>query len=155
MLQSKGKEPQIPIKIIEFELRHLDKICEIEKSSFPEPFSDHYLAYLGKLYSETFLVAESNYRAIGYIVAKPDLPRAHILSIAIEKSWRRKRVGLILLRLLIIKLKSKKIKEIALEVGKNNIPAKALYERIGFKQIKEIKNYYPNGEDALAYHLSI
>ena len=156
MLQSKGKDrTPIPIKIIEFEQRHLDKICEIENSSFPEPFSDHYIEYLGRLYSETFLIAESNYQAIGYIVAKSDCSRAHILSIAIENNWRRKRIGLNLLRMLIMKLKSKRINEIFLEVGKNNIPAKALYERIGFKQIKEIKNYYPNGEDALVYHLSI
>jgi len=57
--------------------------------------------------------------------------------------------------MLIIKLKSKKINEIILEVEKNNIPAKTLYERVGFKLIKEIKNYYLNGEDALAYYFKI
>ena len=155
MLLSKGKKRQIPIKIIEFELRHLEKICKIENSSFPEPFSERYLAYLGKQYSETFLIAESNYEAIGYIVAKIDGSRAHILSIAVEGNWRRKRIGLILLQMLIIKLKSRRINEIVLEVEKNNIPAKALYERIGFKPIKEIKKYYPNGEDALVYYFSI
>ena len=156
MLQSKGKEKtQTPIRIIEFELRHLKKICEIENSSFPEPFSDRYLADLGKLYSETFLIAEWNYEAIGYIVAKTDCSRAHILSIAVENNWRRKRIGTILLQMLIIKLKSKRINEIILEVEKNNIPAKTLYERIGFKATKEIKNYYPNGGDALVYYFSI
>jgi ribosomal protein S18 acetylase RimI-like enzyme len=57
--------------------------------------------------------------------------------------------------MLIIKLKSKRINEIILEVGINNIPAKTLYERVGFKLIKEIKNYYLNGEDALVYYFKI
>lgn len=156
MLQPKGKEKtQIPIRIVEFELRHLEKICEIENSSFPEPFSDRYLEELGKLYSDTFLIAESNYEAIGYIVAKIDCSRAHILSIAVENNWKRKRIGFILLQMLIIRLKSKRINEIILEVEKNNIPAKTLYERLGFKVVKKIKNYYLNGEDALVYHLKI
>jgi len=156
MLQSKGKEKtQTPIRISEFELRYLKKICEIENSSFPEPFSGRYLADLGKLYSETFLVAERNYEAIGYIVAKTNCSRAHILSIAVENKWRRKRIGFILLQMLIIKLKSKRINEIILEVEINNIPAKTLYERVGFKLIKEIKNYYLNGEDALVYYFKI
>ena len=157
MLQSKGKEKtQTPIRIIEFEMRHLERICEIENSSFPEPFSNRYLAELGKLYSETFLIAERNYEAIGYIVAKTDCSRAHILSIAIKNNWRRKRIGYVLLQMLIIKLKSKKkIYEIILEVEKNNIPAKTLYERVGFKLVKEIKNYYLNGEDALVYYFRI
>lgn len=155
MLQSKGKEKnQMPIRIIEFEIRHLERICEIENSSFPEPFSDRYLSELGKLYSETFLIAERNYEAIGYIVAKTDCSKAHILSIAVENNWRRKGIGYNLLQMLIIKLKSRKINEIILEVEKNNISAKTLYERVGFKLLKEIKNYYLNGEDALVYHLS-
>jgi ribosomal-protein-alanine N-acetyltransferase len=156
MLQSKRKEEtQTPIRFTEFELRYLEKICEIENSSFPEPFSGRYLSDLGKLYSETFLVAERNYEAIGYIVAKTDCSRAHILSIAVENNWMRKRVGFTLLQMLIIKLKSKRINEIILEVEKNNIPAKTLYEKVGFKLIKEIKNYYLNGEDALVYYLKI
>ena len=157
MLQSKRKEKtQTPIRIIEFELRYLEKIYEIENSSFPEPFSNCYLAELGRLYSETFLIAERNYEAIGYIVAKTDCSRAHILSIAVENNWRRKRIGYVLLQMLIIKLKSKKkIYEIILEVEKNNIPAKTLYERVGFKLVKEIKNYYLNGEDALVYYFRI
>ncbi|WP_455368950.1 ribosomal protein S18-alanine N-acetyltransferase [[Eubacterium] cellulosolvens] len=156
MFKSKAKEnTQKLIRIIEFEQRHLEKICEIENSSFPEPFSDHYLADLGKLYSDTFLIAEWNYDAVGYIVAKTDCSRAHILSIAVENKWRRKQIGFILLQMLIIKLKSKRINEIILEVEKNNIPAKKLYERIGFKLIKEIKNYYLNGEDALLYYFYI
>jgi len=156
MLQSKGKEKtQTSIRITEFELRYLEKICEIENSSFPEPFSGHYLSDLGKLYSETFLVAEKNYEVIGYIVAKTDCSRAHILSIAVKNNWRRKRIGFTLLQMLIIKLKSKRINEIILEVELNNIPAKTLYERVGFKLIKEIKNYYLNGEDALVYYFKI
>jgi ribosomal-protein-alanine N-acetyltransferase len=156
MLQPKVKEKkQTSIRIVEFKIRHLEKIVKIENSSFPEPFSDRYLEDLGTLYSDTFLIAEKNFEAVGYIVAKIDNSRAHILSIAVNNNWKRKRIGFLLLQMLIIKLKSKKINEIILEVEKNNIAAKTLYERAGFKAIKKIKNYYLNGEDAIVYHLKI
>jgi cellulose biosynthesis protein BcsQ len=46
-------------------------------------------------------------------------------------------------------LKNQGIEKIFLEVRKSNIPAKSLYEKIGYKEISVRKKYYSDGEDAV------
>ena len=43
------------------------------------------------------------------------------------------------------------IKKIFLEVRKSNRVAKKLYEKLGFKEISQRKNYYDGKEDAVVF----
>jgi len=142
------------IKITEFEQEHLSQVCEIENSSFSQPFSADYFKQLAQLYPETFLVAEKEDRVLGYVVADTRRGVAHILSIAVREDGRRRCVGLTLMRALIEKLRLREIKEILLEVRKSNVAARSMYERLGFELVGNIRGYY-GGEDAALYNLKL
>lgn len=142
------------IRIMKFRQQHMSEVCEIENSSFSQPFSADYFEQLARLHPETFLVAEKENQVLGYVVADTHRDLAHILSIAIREAWRRRHVGLALMRELIEKLRLEEVKEILLEVRRNNVAARSLYERLGFESAGNIRGYY-GGEDAALYHLKL
>jgi len=144
-----------PPEIVRFQPRHIDQVCMIEDCSFPNPFSRRFLLELSRLYPDTFLVAERQGQVLGYAVAGAHHGQAHILSLAVKEGWRKKHVGLELMRALIENLRSKQVREIVLEVAVTNTAARTLYERLGFEMVDIIGGYYENGEAAAVYHLKL
>ncbi|MBS7622958.1 ribosomal protein S18-alanine N-acetyltransferase [Candidatus Bathyarchaeota archaeon] len=140
--------------ITRFKPQHLGQVCEIENSSFSEPFSADYFEQLAEKYPETFLISEKESRVLGYIVAETYRNKAHILSIAVRDDCRRKRIGSGLLDALIERLRLKEVKEVFLEVRESNVAARSLYEKAGFKLSGRIKGYYGK-DDAVLYHLKL
>jgi ribosomal-protein-alanine N-acetyltransferase len=63
-----------------------------------------------------------------------------IYSISIDKNFRRKHYGENLLKESIKEMKLNGVSSILLYVNMENLPAIRLYEKIGFKKIKEIKD---------------
>lgn len=63
-----------------------------------------------------------------------------IYSISIDKNFRRKRYGENLLKESIKEMRLNGISSILLYVNKENLPAIRLYEKMGFRKIKEIKD---------------
>lgn len=130
--------------IEKFKLSELKRILEIEKNSFPKSAYDRFtfLQYFDILH-DNFLVHVSDSEIItGYIIFYPD---GHIVSIAIDKKYRRKGIGTLLVKEVIHRSKN----DIALvEVRQSNIGALNFYYKIGFKKIGKINNYYGN-EDAV------
>ena len=73
----------------------------------------------------------------------------HITFIAVHPMHKRKGLGKFLLSDLIKRSKSLQTNQIYLEVKKNNEPAKAFYESMGFKTVGNRSNFYKDGSDAL------
>ena len=132
----------------------MSEVCEIENSTFSQPFSADYFEQLARLHPETFLVAYKEDQILGYVVADTYGDTAHILSIAVTEAWRRRHVGLTLMKALIEKLRLREIREVLLEVRRSNVAARSLYERLGFESAGNIRGYY-RGEDAALYHLKL
>jgi ribosomal-protein-alanine N-acetyltransferase len=74
---------------------------------------------------------------------------ADIEGIVVDKEFRNKGYAIELLDFAENELKNQGIEKIFLEVRKSNIPAKSLYEKIGYKEISVRKKYYNDGEDAV------
>jgi ribosomal-protein-alanine N-acetyltransferase len=143
------------LHIVRFQPHQIEQVCTIENTSFPDPFSERFLIELSRLYPDTFLVAERRGQVLGYTVAGAHHDRAHIFSLAVIEEWRRRHVGLKLMRVLTENLRSKAVREIVLEVAEANVAARTLYERLGFKRAYIIRGYYKNGEDAVVYNLRL
>ncbi len=87
---------------------------------------------------------------LGYIVWLKVVDVADILNLFVFPEHRKSGKATALLLETIETLKQAGIKTFYLEVKKSNQQAIYVYEKVGFKVVREIKNYYEN-EDGLAY----
>jgi ribosomal-protein-alanine N-acetyltransferase len=103
---------------------HLEDILVIEWDSFKKPWTEYHF--------------------------KSDLN-----NIAVEKSFRGNGIGIgiHLLRNMELHMKDIKVKSVYLEVSSSNLPARKLYEKMGFVPQGECKDYYAKGDDAVLYTL--
>jgi len=123
---------------------------EIEKESFKDPYSKFTFFILHTLYPKGFLVAELEGKIVGYVSLVKFGRRASLISIAVAKDFRRKGIGEKLLKKVLLDLK---VDKVTLEVRVSNLAAINLYKKMGFKEVKIIKGYYSDGEDALKMEL--
>ena len=126
----------------------IKRIFKIEFSSFNAPYDPLILNYLYETHRETFLVACKD-DVIGYIVGIVDKSEGHIISLAADEDFRRKKVGTLLVERLLEIFREKGVKEIKLEVRKHNMAAQKLYKKLGFLEVRVLSQYYENGEDGI------
>jgi ribosomal-protein-alanine N-acetyltransferase len=130
-----------------FELRDLDRVYEIEASSFNEPYSKYLFYFYHFISPDTFLVIEEDGVIVGYIIGIiKKKSEGHIVSIAVDPSYRNKGYGTKLMLELIKRFKSNNVKIIKLEVDSKNNIAKKFYEHFGFTPIGVIKKYYGHSD---------
>ncbi|UOD35280.1 GNAT family N-acetyltransferase [Deferribacteraceae bacterium V6Fe1] len=121
----------------------LEKII-FDKSNFP--MSIRNLQYHLRV-NNMIAVAEIDNTIAGYCVVFLRKKYARIYSIATNPDFRGKKVASTLLEHILSQTCG--LNYISLEVRKDNIPAIALYEKYGFKTVKEIPCYYGDGCSAL------
>lgn len=139
----------------------IDQIIKINRLSLPENYPYYFFVEHLKEYGAAFYVAEINGEVVGYIMPRIEwgfsnlkqLPslvkKGHVVSIAVLEPYRHKGIGTALLS---ASLKAMKeiygAEEVYLEVRVSNNPAINLYKKFGFKEVKILKHYYADGEDA-------
>ena len=96
---------------------------------------------------EKILVYTKEDDVIGFIQYSKLYEVVDILYIAVDERFRHLGVGSELIDRLCRDLE---IKKIILEVRASNEGAISFYEKNGFTKIRPIKNYYKDGEDAIA-----
>ncbi|RZN57336.1 MAG: ribosomal-protein-alanine N-acetyltransferase [Candidatus Methanomethylicota archaeon] len=143
------------IKIRKANINDLKEIYRIEKESFPDPYPYGLLkAFL--FHPGVYLVAIVEEKIIGYcigIIRNEDI--GHIISIAVDKNYRRRGIGTILLRNTINELMKLGARKIRIEVRESNIAAIKLYEKIGFREKEKIYGYYSDDETAIVMFLEL
>jgi len=148
------------MKIKEVRLQDLKRICILERKIFEEnAFSKQTLKRLIED-NEFFLkieIGKIKKSLAGFvIVIKDRKDRANIINFLINPKYQNHGIGTILLRRIIEELKTiKDIKNIVLNVNVNNHNAIKLYKKHHFKIMKEIDNYYNNGEKSFLMELNI
>ena len=131
----------------------VDRIVEIERLSFTTPWSKY--AFLSEIYNQPiscpFVIEDSRKnKIIGYVIYWIIGDEAHINNIALHPEFRGQGIGEYVLRKIIELIKKAGAKFISLEVRPSNIPARKLYQKLGFRLKAIRKNYYINPrEDAL------
>ena len=131
-------------------MSHVSQIAEIEKLCFNDPWSENSISSELNNPLSYGLVAEDNGIVVGYVGSQSVLDAADMMNIAVAPDYRRNGIGQALVEGLVAHLLQKNVIALLLEVRVSNIPAIALYEKLGFEQVGRRRGYYHNPrEDAL------
>jgi len=143
------------LQISKVESHLLPQVFKVERLCFTSPFPESYIRSLAESGSDSFLVAIEENKVVGYVSALAHGRDAHIASIAVLKEYRRRGIGRALMSELIKLLKLRQFGTVSLEVRKNNTSAIRFYESLGFERVGGIPSYYENGEDAIAFSITL
>jgi ribosomal-protein-alanine acetyltransferase len=127
----------------------LDRLYEIETECFErEAFTKQQIAHLLTDYNSVSLVAKANAEIVGFIIGMIQIERnalmGHILTIDISPTQRQRGIAQKLLQEIEEIFKRKGVKACRLEVREDNAAALSLYQKLGYKKIAKLKNYYGN-----------
>jgi len=136
-------------------LSDLDEVLEIERYSFPTPWSREVYRYdLERNPRARFYCAKSTAsgRVVGYIGSWFVEDECHVGTIAVAREHRGRGIAKLLLAHTAAVALSEGISYVILEVRVNNIPAINVYRTLGFKEVGVRRKYYSDtGEDALIF----
>ena len=138
-----------------FKPNDLKRVFEIENMSFNQSYGIKMFQQLYEM-GVGFLVAEEESYVIGYVLfwLKYEY-QGHIISIAVDKNYRRSGAGTQLLVKAISILSLLKIDTIYLEVNENNVGAVEFYKKFNFKVDRIVPGYYENGDGAMLMYLHL
>lgn len=130
-------------------------LLALERLCFTRPWG--HLSFLAELAAETgynYTAREkcegTDNRLAAYLFFRVIADEMQILRIAVAPDWRRQGVGGQILSTGLQKALEAGAGACFLEVRPSNIPAVALYNRLGFRCVGQRPGYYPEtGEDAL------
>ena len=125
-------------------------LLALEQSCFADPWSEQALRDTLQNRQAVLLAEEDGDRIVGYlgIYLLPD--GAEIVRLAVAPAFRRQGTATRLIREAFRRAEQAGAGSVWLEVRSSNAPARALYERNGFRQEGLRKNYYRHPtEDAI------
>lgn len=135
-----------------FREEDLSRAVEIEKLSFPSPWSEKLLREELERDLARFFAAVWDGELAGYILWWAAPEEAHLINLAVHPKFRRKGVARALLRHLEKTAAAEGARRVTLEVRENNAAAIHLYESEGFQLIAIRRKYYSDDDsDAWIY----
>ena len=138
------------IEIRPMEEAHVPQIAQLEKLCFSDPWSESSIASELSNPLSCWLVAVEGEKLAGYIGSQTVMGETDMMNVAVNPDFRRQGVAQTLILALVEALKAQGSHWLMLEVRDSNVPARALYEKLGFSEVGRRKNYYRNPkEDAL------
>lgn len=151
-------EPMGRIEIRQMTERDLDEVMEIERKSFPSPWSRRlFERELLLPYAHAFVALEvPPDQVLGYLCFWLVERETHILNLAVHPDRRRRGIGSFLLRYGLDYSREKGAGEITLEVRRSNYRAISLYRSFHFQPHGIRPRYYSDsGEDAVIMSLHL
>jgi [ribosomal protein S18]-alanine N-acetyltransferase len=140
----------VTLEIRPLQLRDLSAIEEIERASYPTPWSRSMFAGELAKPSSICLGAFDGERLVGYLIVSRYVDAWHVMNIAVATDYRRRGVASDLLGVLFDRTREDGRRGYTLEVRVSNAGAISLYERLGFERRGVRRGYYTdNREDAL------
>ncbi|WP_296854094.1 ribosomal protein S18-alanine N-acetyltransferase [uncultured Methanobrevibacter sp.] len=141
------------MKVRKFVPKDLKRVFEIENMSFDQSYGINMFQQLYEM-GIGFLVAEKDDYVVGYVMFWVKYEnQGHIISIAVDKNYRRQGAGTELLIRAISILSMLPIDAIYLEVRESNAGAVVFYERFNFIKDRVVPGYYESGEGAIIMYL--
>jgi ribosomal-protein-alanine N-acetyltransferase len=139
------------IEIRTLESRDLDAVEEIERASYPTPWSrSMFAAELQKPSSLAIGAYHDSGELVGYAIVSRYVDAWHVMNIAVVPEFRRRGIAQSLLERLFAVTSTDPRRGYTLEVRISNAEAIRLYERLGFEARGVRRGYYTdNREDAL------
>ena len=138
-----------------FKPTDLKRVFEIENMSFDQSYGINMFQQLHNM-GIGFLVAEEEGYVVGYVLFWIKYEnQGHIISIAVDKNYRRRGCGTQMLVKAISILSLLNLDTIYLEVNEKNEGALEFYRQFSFKQDRVVPGYYENGDAAVVLYLSL
>jgi ribosomal-protein-alanine N-acetyltransferase len=140
------------IEFRKLKLRDLNSIEEIERSSYPTPWSRSMFA--GELAKPSSIclgaIDTERNELVGYLIISRYVDAWHVMNVAVADPYRRRGIAIGLMERLFEDTSRDGRRGYTLEVRVSNEAAIRLYERLGFKARGIRRGYYTdNREDAL------
>jgi len=131
---------------------HISDILKTEQECFSAPWTENLISNQIEKEDSLFLVALADGQFAGYISGDIVVGEVYINNIAVRSEFRGRGIGQALLKDFIGRLCDNDL--ITLEVRVGNTPARRLYEKCGFVNLGERKNFYHDPvENACIYTL--
>jgi ribosomal-protein-alanine N-acetyltransferase len=130
----------------------LDEVLDIERQSFPEPWSRGMFLHELKLPFSKSIVARADdppHDLLGYICWWLVGDEIQILNVAVHQERRRQGIGRALVELVLVEVEAQHVSTITLEVRRESAAALALYRSFGFTESGMRRHYYGHGADAV------
>jgi ribosomal-protein-alanine N-acetyltransferase len=144
------QERPLDVDLRPLEVRDLSAIEEIERASYPTPWSRSMFASELAKPSSICIGAFHEERLVGYMIISRYVDAWHVMNIAVAAEARRHGIATRLLQRLFEVTAGQERRGYTLEVRVSNTGAIDLYEQIGFRQRGIRRGYYTdNREDAL------
>jgi ribosomal-protein-alanine N-acetyltransferase len=138
------------IEIKRLTLRDLNAIEEIERRSYPTPWSRSMFASELSKPSSVCLGAFDEERLVAYVIVSRYVDAWHVMNVAVDPMYRRRGLARRLLSMLFELTEHDERRGYTLEVRVSNTGAIELYEKLGFRASGVRRAYYTdNREDAL------
>lgn len=136
----------------------MEAIMALITKDLSEPYSIYTYRYFIHNWPKLCFLAMYGEKCVGAIVCKLDLHknmirRGYIAMLAVEKEYRRHKIGTNLVVRAISAMIEDSCDEVVLETEVSNTAALRLYENLGFVRDKRLFRYYLNGVDALRLKL--
>ncbi len=138
------------VELRRLEAGDLDEVEEIERDSYPTPWSRSMLDAELRKPSSLALGAFTERRLVGYAFVSRYVDAWHVMNVAVADTYRRRGIAVALLERLFDVTATDPRRGYTLEVRVSNTGAIALYEKLGFEARGVRRGYYTdNREDAL------
>ena len=140
----------MPITVRQYEPRDFAALYKLDQACFPPgiAYSKTMLRYFLSQEGAECLVAIDGAKIVGFLLSEENPPLAHIVTLDVAESHRRKGVGSELLRESEAHLAFRGVKTVLLETATSNEAGIAFWERHGYRKEAVLKNYYPGRLDA-------
>lgn len=136
--------------IRQYEARDFSALFKLDQACFPPgiAYSKFSLQYFLGLPTADCLVAESNSRIVGFILAEANPPLAHIITLDVAASHRRTGLGSQLLAEIEKHFRFHGVRSVLLETAVNNETGIAFWQHHGYRTEAVLKRYYLGRTDA-------
>ena len=104
---------------------------------------EDFAAYISGEGTPLYVACDAKRKIAGFAMLRHLGEEAELITIAVDPKWRKRGVGVALLRALIDDLLMSPAKKLFLEVAADNVAALKLYGKFGFQKVSERKGYYP------------
>ena len=137
-------------EIVRMEAAHVPQIAALERSAFPDPWSESSVASDLDNPLSLWLVAQAGGEVLVYVISQSVMGEADMMNLAVLPAARRRGIARALVTALIRELAGGGVHSLTLEVRASNYGAIALYGSRGFRSVGRRKNYYEHPkEDAI------
>lgn len=122
--------------------RDMPEVLAIEQQCFEFPWRDEDFIRCLRQRNCIGMICEHEERVAGFMVYELHKSRLHILNIAVHAEYRRRGVGLQMVKKLAGKLSRDRRTRILLEVRETNLNAQLFFKAMGFRAVSVIRDFY-------------